>query len=123
MLPRCILASPMKEGCTQWRVTEELVKSRIRRWLAGDFTQLWADVLAEEERRARRNQKRTTPLETLHKANARRARRAMEDGQYRKTIQPLSSGGLAQVTPEVCFRLLLSMTLECSGKKTTSYVA
>ncbi len=30
-----------------------------------------------------------------------RARRAVENGQYRKAIQALSSGGLAQVTPKV----------------------
>ena len=50
--------------------------------------------------------RRTTPLETLRKANARRARRAMEDGQYRKAIQALSSGGLAQVTLEVLEQML-----------------
>ena len=80
MLPRCILANPTRGGCTQWRITQVLVKTRIRRWLAGEFMELWNDVLAEEERHAPKNGKKKTPLETLRKSNARRARQAMGDG-------------------------------------------
>ena len=94
MLPRCILANPTRGGRTQWRITQVLVKTWIRRWLAGEFMELWNDVLAEEERHARKNGKKKTPLETLRKSNARRARQAMGDGCYRKAIQALSSGGL-----------------------------
>ena len=106
MLPRCILANPTRGGRTQWRVTQELVKSRIRRWLAGDFAQLWEDVLAEHERYAHKNLKKTISPESLRKANAQRARRAVEDGQYRKAIQALSSSGLARVTPEILEQML-----------------
>ena len=42
-----------------------------------------------------------TSQETLPKAYVRHARRAMEDGQYRKAIQALSSVGLAPPSPEV----------------------
>ena len=106
MLPRCILANPTRGGRTQWRVTQELVKSRIRSWLAGDFAQLWEDVLAEHERYAHKILKKTISPESLRKANAQRARRAVEDVQYRKAIQALSSSGLARVTPEILEQML-----------------
>ncbi len=38
--------------------------------------------------------------------NVRRARRAVEDGQYRKAIQALTSGGLAPSSPEVLAEML-----------------
>ena len=38
--------------------------------------------------------------------NASRARRAVEEGQYRKAIQALSSSGLANVTPDVIDEML-----------------
>ena len=107
MLPRCILANPTRGGRTQWRVTQVLVKTQIRRWLAGEFMELWNDVLAEEKRHARKNVKKKTPLETLCKSNARRARQAMGDGCYRKAIQALSSGGIAQIIPEVLEQMLI----------------
>ena len=107
MLPRCILANPTRGGRTQWRVTQALVKSRIRRWRAGDFMELWSEVLAEEERHThKKSKKKKTPLETQRKSNARRARQAIGEGRYRKAIQALSSGGLAQVTPEVMEQML-----------------
>ena len=95
MAPRCILANPTRGGRTQWRETQRLVKSRIRRWQAGDFSELWDETLAEANKHSRKKKKthKKPPLETLRKANARRARRAVEDGQYRKAIQSLSSGG------------------------------
>ena len=55
--------------------------------------ELWNDVLAEEERHARKHVK--TPL---RKSNV---DKPWGDGCYRKAIQALSSGGLAQITPEV----------------------
>ena len=57
------------------------MKTRIRRWLAEEFMELWNDVLAEEERHALKNVKKKTPLETLCKSNARRARLAMGGGK------------------------------------------
>ena len=39
--------------------------------------------------------------------NASRARRALEDGQYRKAVQALTSGGLVESTPEVIAEMQL----------------
>ena len=68
--------------------------------------ELWSEVLAEEERHTHKKSKKKTPLETQRKSNARRARQAIGEGRYRKAIQALSSGGLAQVTPEVMEQML-----------------
>ena len=91
MPSRCILANPTRGGRIQWRVTQVLVKSQIKRWLARDFMELWNDVLAEEVRHALKNMKTKTPLQTLGKSNARRAGQAMGDWCYRNAIQALSS--------------------------------
>lgn len=108
MLPRCILTSPFRGGRTQWRVTQNLVKSRIRRWLAGEFFDLWDEVLAVKDKMTGKQKKKPRKFhpETLRKSNARRARKAVEDGQYRKAIQALTSGGLASVTPEVLVEMM-----------------
>ena len=103
MLPRCVLSSPANGGHLRWREIQKLVKLRIRRWLAGEISELWNDVLSEKDSRARllsRKKKKST-RNNLRKSNAIRARRAVEDGQYRKAIQALSSGGLAPITSDV----------------------
>ena len=92
MLTRCILANPTRGGRTQWCVTQVLVKTRIRRWLAGEFMELWNDVLAEEERHVRKNVKKKTPLETLCKSNARRARQARGMGVTKRPSKPCRRG-------------------------------
>ena len=81
----------------RWREIQNLVKLRIRRWLAGEISELWNDVLSEKNSRARllARKKNKSTRSNLRKSNAIRARHAVEDGQYRKAIQALSSDGLA----------------------------
>ena len=69
---------------------------------------LWLRLTNKHSRKKKKTHKKP-PLETLRKANARRARRAVEDGQYRKAIQSLSSGGLANVTSEVLEEMLAKL--------------
>ena len=45
--------------------------------------------------------------ESLCATNARRARRAVEDGQYKKATQALTSVGLAQASPEIFAKMLV----------------
>ena len=96
MLCSCILASPARGGRRSWRETVKLVKSRLRQWQAGDIQELWSDVLVAEDKLSRQWKKpNKAPQETLQRTNARRARSAVEEGQYRKVIQALCSEGLA----------------------------
>ena len=107
MLPRCILANPVRGGRSHWRDTEKTVRNRIRRWRAGDILGLWSEVEVGEDRlNHRRGRPKKVTSESSRVANARRARRAMEDGQYKKAIQSLTSDGLAPASAEVYEEML-----------------
>lgn len=110
MLAKCILTNPVREGRSHWRNTQRLVQARIAQWRAEKVTELWNDVLETSNRlsqRLSRNRPNTSPApELLPLANARRTRRAAEDGQYRKAIQLLSSAGIAQSSRDVLEAML-----------------
>ena len=107
MLARCILANPERAGRTHWRDTEKAVISRIRRWREGDLKDLWSETLKSEERlhKRRRKPKMQSP-DSLRQSNTRRARQAMDDGQYKKAAQALTSDGLAPASTEVYAEML-----------------
>ena len=108
MLPRCVLASPVRGGCTHWRNTVKLMKSRIRRWRAGDLCALWADMMEDEDKQARsRKKSKADLLEEFRRANAKWAHGAAEDGQYRKALLTLSSADMADATSEVVDTMLV----------------
>ena len=44
MLPRCILANPVRGGWSHWRDTEKTIRNRIRKWRVGDILGLWSEV-------------------------------------------------------------------------------
>ena len=107
MLPRCILANPSSGRHMPWREIRKLVASRLRRWQAGDTHALWLEVIAEEEKAARQRKKpKNVSQGSPRRGNARRAKAAVEEGQYRKAIQALCSGGLAPASPEVLEEML-----------------
>ena len=98
MLARCILANPSRGGRSHWRDTQKAVRSRIAKWRAGQLSELWDDILTENNRLNNLSQKRNnSPVP----ANIHRARRAVEDGQFRKAIQILSSDGIAHSSSDV----------------------
>ena len=101
MLPKCILFSPRKSSI-YWREIMHIVRQRIRRWVSGDYCGLWSEVCKVAEC-FRPSQRKGGGKETssLHLNNANRARRAVEDGQYRKAIQFLTSDGFASVSDNV----------------------
>ena len=71
--------------------------------------QLWAEAL--EERMGTHNPKRPNKesSELLQAANAHRARQAVQNVQYKKAIQALTSSGLAQVSEEVYHEMLAKL--------------
>ena len=95
MLPRCILASPVRGGRSHYRETLELVRGRICRLKAGEFMDLWADVVEEDLRWVRKRQRKAPTPNCFRLSNARRARRLTEEGQYKKALQALLSEGIA----------------------------
>ena len=106
MLARCILTTPARGGRSHWHETLKVVRSRIAKWRRGEVAELWEGVVAENERLKRRHRRNLSSSGSSQLANASRARRAVEDGQYRKAIQSLSSDGLADATEDVFDEML-----------------
>ena len=101
MLAKCVLASPVNAHRSRWRDTQNLIRSRLRRWSAGDLSTLWVDALAAGKAHKRKHRTLSASSDAVRRANIRRAKRALESGQYSKAIQALTSEGLASITPEV----------------------
>ena len=109
MLPKCILSSPPRGGCSHWRDVLSLVRSRIQKWRDGGICELWGNVTAEEKKLKARLScpKSSGPSpESLCRGNAIRARRAVEDRQYKKVLQSLTSAGLVQPSNDVLAEML-----------------
>ena len=113
MLARCVLADRARGGPSHWGgggggETLKIICARIKRWRAGDIPGLWLEVQDEQDRLSRRRKPKEFS-ESLRAANARRARLAMEDGQYKKASQALTSSGLARAYPEVHAEMLVNI--------------
>lgn len=104
MLPRCILRNSSDKH-HHWRKVLKEVQSRCRRWQAGDFLLLWKEA-SDTSFNGRSSRNPILEPEALHKANARRARRAVEDGCFKKAMQALSSKGIVEPSQEHYSRLL-----------------
>ena len=94
---------------SHYRETLELVRGRICCWKAGEFTDLWADVVEEDYlyiRWVRKRQRKAPTPNSLRLSNARRARRLTEEGQYKKALQALLSKGIAGASAEVFDQML-----------------
>ena len=109
MLAKCILANPPRGGRSHWRDTLKLVQTRIQRWKEGDLLGLWTEASSSIKglrSRSARAKSKPPSCESLRRSNASRARRAAEDGQYKKALQSLTSMGLAPPSPEVFNEML-----------------
>ena len=89
-----------------WWETLRIVRSKIRRWRDGDSLGLWAELLDDAGRFTRRRRPGRSAPESTRASNVLRAKQAIEDGQYQKAMQALTSGGLARYSPEVYAEML-----------------
>ena len=105
MLAKCVLASPAAGRSLRWREMLKLVRSRIQRWQAEDVVTLWSEAVAGGQALSRRSQSSSPPSQRSH--NIRRAKLAVQDGQYNKAIKTLSSDGLATPSAEVMQEMLV----------------
>ena len=106
MFARCVLTIPVKGGRTRWWETLGIVRSKIRRWRDGDFSGLWTEVLDEAKTFTRRRKPKKDAPESIRATNVLRAKRAIEDGQYQKAMQALTSSGLVPTSTEVYAEML-----------------
>ena len=102
MLTKCVLASPAIGHRLRLREILQCVRSRLHRWSDGDLVALWSEALDDGQSLSRRSE--LSASASSH--NIRRAKRAVQDGQYRKAIKALTSDGLANPSPEVLQEML-----------------
>ena len=80
----------------------QLVKTRLRRWVNGDFAGLWSEAPdAIWSLSSRRGQSSSSSL-----SNIGRAKQAVQDGQFSKVIKALTSKGLATLISDVTLEML-----------------
>ena len=108
MLPRCVLSNPANGNRLRWRELLNIVRSRIKRWQSNEVLDLWSDFLTGKGKINHQNRvpKKLSHPDRLRASNARRAKRAVEAGQYRKAIQALTSEGLAPASSETLAEML-----------------
>ena len=104
MLAKCVLASPATGHRLRWREILKLVRSRIDRWLAGNLVALWSEAVSGGQSLSKRMQSSSRSSNPSH--HIRRAKQAVQDGQYSKAIKALSSSGLATPSAEVLQEML-----------------
>ena len=96
MLAKCVLASPSAGHRLRWREVLRLVRTRIQRWVDGDLAALWSEAVAGAQSLSKHS------LSTSqHSSNIRRAKLAVQDGQFSKAIKALTSDGLAIPSADV----------------------
>ena len=105
MLSKCILASFGAGRRLLWHEILQRVMFRLRRWSAGDLASLWSEALTDGRSISRRGASPTTS-DFQHHINARIAELAVQNGQYNKAIQALTSEGVASPSPEVLQKML-----------------
>ena len=101
MLAKCILASPATGHCLRWRDTLKVVKTRLHRWCNGEMAALWSEAIIDSKAlHARKGSSSTV------NHNTRRAILAVQNGQYRKAMNTLTSDGLASPSPDILQEML-----------------
>ena len=100
----CLLSvcwpSPAAGHRIPWREILHQVRRRLHKWFAGDLASLWSEACADTRSLSKRA-KSSVSTSSQRSIDARRARVAVQNGQLSKTIQALSSEGLASPPPMV----------------------
>ena len=86
MLAKCVLASPAAGRRLRWREILKLVRSRLQKWQAGEWTTLWSEAVAGGKSLSQRERAASASSPPQRKRNIRRAKLAVQDGQYSKAI-------------------------------------
>ena len=111
-------------SCVRTRIYIEvlrLVRTRIQRWVDGDLAALWSEAVAGAQSLSKRS------LSTSqHSSNIRRAKLAVQDGQFSKAIKVLaaltrlvnflaSGRAPSDITPHLCGATLLASKKKKGG--------
>ena len=104
MLVKCILASPAASHRLCWQEILNLVKFPIQKWQGGDMVSLWTKAVSGGKSLSKHRPPSSSSSQ--QSCNLRRARLAIQDGQYSKAINSLTSNGLATPSDEVLQEML-----------------
>ena len=91
--------------------TEKLLRHRFVRWQAGQYNQIWRDVVSannklESNRRAKRIDKQNSDQDnTIPGSVLANITRLVETGQLSRAASRLLSRGIAELTPENILKL------------------
>ena len=102
ILARCLLAS--KPSSSQGLSFGHEVKDRIKRWRNGDAGLLWQEALANHSKSSkkarRRGKKKSGTEKSQEEKNIIRCKRLLEEGQFSRAAEALSSLGIDQSSQE-----------------------
>ena len=87
-----------------WREILQQIKSHLSRWFDGDLVTLWTEAFAGGQCVSRCSGQSSSSNQYKH--NIRRAKRAVEDGQYSKAMKALTSDGLVAPSDEALQEML-----------------
>ena len=75
-----------------------LARERLRRWRAGEYSQLWQEAvdLTKITPSKKSKKRREEESKTQEKKNAERATTLAQDGQFTKALQALTFAGMAE---------------------------
>ena len=93
--PKCVLAAPKWNGNDHHHQVADLIKARAESWRKCEFIDLWKEVSAPLAPRQKGKQSNVAPTSQADQ-NRRRCLRLVQDGQFSRGIQALSSDGIDQ---------------------------
>ena len=102
LAPACILNAPPRGGKSHQRQLASIITGRIARWRNGEISALWNEATSPQQpmrnnsRRKRANLPSRSPEEEQAEANRRRCHRLVQDFQYSRGVQALTSRGIDQ---------------------------
>ena len=99
MFARCILPAGRGPRAADAYSQARLVRERLRRWRAGEYSQLWQEAVDLTKVQPKKKKKKQGDQEkSQEKQNAERAATLAQDGQFTKALQALTSAGMAPPT-------------------------
>ena len=100
MFVRCILPAGRGPRAGDAYSMARLVRERLRRWRAGEFSQLWQEAVNLTKVPARKKKKGDNgdQEKSQEQKNAERAATLAQDGQFTRALQALTSAGMAPPT-------------------------
>ena len=102
LAPSCILHTSARGGRKHQRQLAAVIKDRIGKWRNGQYLTLWTAANPPPEtvrlrgRRSKQNVRSRTAKEEQAQANQRRCHRLVQDFQYSRGVQALTSRGIDQ---------------------------